>query len=130
MRKERGASLVETALILPFLLLFMLGVIDISRAYFEAAKVQEAAQEGAIYASLHPGDPDETIARTEETISSTDFTGSVTVTCPSNTQVTVSVAYTFDMATPFISNMFGPTLDLSHSETAHVLSSDVCTPSS
>ena len=121
--------MVEAALLLPFLLLFVLGVVDFARAYFDAAKVQEAAQEGAIYAALNPVAPDDAIARAEETIQNPDFTGLVTVTCPATDQVSVTVSYTFNLVTPLISNIFGPTLDLSHTETAQVLSSDPCTPS-
>lgn len=128
-RHERGAALIEAAILIPFLLLLVFGVIDFARAFFDAAKVQEAAQEGAVYASLNPGEPADAIARAEEAISNPDFTGAVTVTCPSSDQVTVTVAYTFNLVTPIISNVFGPTLDLSHSETARVLSSDSCTPS-
>ncbi|HUF95695.1 MAG TPA: hypothetical protein VMO52_06395 [Acidimicrobiia bacterium] len=69
------------------------------------------------------------VARAEETIQNPDFTGSITITCPATDQVTVTVAYTFDLITPFISNLFGGTIDLTPSETAQVVSYQVpCTP--
>ena len=127
--RETGASLVETALILPFLLLLTLGVIDISRAYFDAAKVQEAAQEGVVYASLNPDSPDDAVARAEDTIANLDFDGDIAVTCLSDDQVRVTVTHEFTLITPFIASIVGETIDLSHSEVAHVLSEDACQPS-
>ncbi|HUP14708.1 MAG TPA: TadE family protein [Acidimicrobiia bacterium] len=129
MRSDKGATLIEAAFIIPFVLLLVLGVADLGRAFFDAAKVQEAAQEGAIYASLNPGSPGDAVARAEETIQSPDFTGSITITCPSTDQVTVTVSYTFNLVTPIMSNLVGNSLDLTHSETARVLSSDTCVPS-
>jgi len=128
-KSERGVSLVEAALVLPFLVLLAFGVVDISRAYFDAAAVQEAAIEGALYASLNPTDPATAVTLAENTVSSPDFTGAVTVTCPSTTQVTVTVSYTFNLVTPIASNIVGNSIDLTHAETAQVLSSDPCVPS-
>lgn len=124
---DTGAALVEAAFIIPFLLLLVLGTVDIARAFYDSAKVQEAAQEGAVYAALNPGSPANAVARAEETIQNPDFTGSITVTCPATDQVTVTVAYTFNLITPFVSNLVGGSLDLTHSETAHVLSLSACT---
>ena len=128
-KHERGAALVEAAIVVPFLLLLVFGVVDIARAYFDSAAVQEAAIEGVLFASLNPGDPSTAISLAEDTVSSPDLTGQVTVTCPSATQVTVTVAYTFDVVTPVLSNIVGSTIDLTHAETAQVLSSDPCVPS-
>ena len=125
---ETGAALVEAALIIPFLLLLVLGVVDLGRGFYDAAAVQEAAQEGVIYASFNPGDPTGAIARAEDAIQSPDFTGSVTVTCPATDQVTVTVSHTFSLITPLIGNIVGD-IDLTHSETGRVLSSTACTPS-
>ena len=125
---ETGAALIEAAIVIPFLLLLVLGVVDLGRAFFDSAAVQEAAQEGVIYAARNPGDPAGAIARAEDTIQSPDFTGSVTVTCPATDQVTVTVSYTFTLITPLIGNMIGD-IDLTHSEVGRVLSSTACTPS-
>jgi Flp pilus assembly protein TadG len=126
-RYDRGVALVEAAVIMPFVILLVLGVIDISRAFFDSAKVQEAAQEGALYASLNPTDSVGAVARAEETFTDPDFTGSITVSCPATDQVTVTVSYTFNLITPVIGNLVGSTLDLTHSETAQVLTFDACT---
>ncbi len=52
-RKERGAALVELALILPILALLMLGVVDFGLILREYQIVQNAAREGSRL-SIHP----------------------------------------------------------------------------
>ena len=128
-RRDTGSTVVEAAMIFPLILILVLGVIDLARAFFDAATVQEAAQEGAIYAALHPTDPGGAITRAEETINSTDFVGAITVTCPASDQVSVTASYTFNLITPFIGRIVGNSLDLTHTETAQVLSTDACIPS-
>lgn len=46
---DRGASLVEFGLMLPFLALLLLGVIDFGRAYYVNVEVTNAAYTGALY---------------------------------------------------------------------------------
>jgi Flp pilus assembly protein TadG len=53
---ERGSSLVEMALIIPFLLLLVIGVIDFGRAYYDGIEVANAARAGAQYGLINPGD--------------------------------------------------------------------------
>lgn len=48
---ERGANLVEIALILPLLLFLMFGVVDMGRAFYAVISLTNAAREGARYAS-------------------------------------------------------------------------------
>jgi len=48
-KSERGASMVELGLMLPFLGLLLLGVIDFGRAYYLGVEVQNAAEAGALY---------------------------------------------------------------------------------
>jgi len=55
-RKERGESLVEFAIGITFLLVILAGILDLGRAYFSYIALQDAAQEGASYASIAPGD--------------------------------------------------------------------------
>ncbi|HEY4691660.1 MAG TPA: TadE/TadG family type IV pilus assembly protein [Anaerolineae bacterium] len=51
---ETGQSLVEFALMLPFLLLMLMGTLDVGRLYFAYVAIQNAAGEGALYAAIHP----------------------------------------------------------------------------
>lgn len=49
-RRQRGASIVEFAIILPAFLLIMLGIIEMSMMYFADLTMQHAVREGARYA--------------------------------------------------------------------------------
>ncbi|MFU8772786.1 MAG: TadE/TadG family type IV pilus assembly protein [Anaerolineales bacterium] len=53
---ERGQSLVELAVSLTFILLLLSGVVDLGRAFFTYMALRDAAQEGALYGSIDPGD--------------------------------------------------------------------------
>ena len=53
---DHGTSLVEVALVMPFLLLLLLGAIDFGRAYYLAMEVAGAAHAGAEYGSQNPTD--------------------------------------------------------------------------
>ncbi len=48
-RRQQGSSLIETAVMFPFLLLAALGAIDFGRAYYASIEVQAAAEAGALY---------------------------------------------------------------------------------
>jgi Flp pilus assembly protein TadG len=56
LRGEEGTSLIETALLLPVLLLMMVGAVDFGRAYYAAIEVQSAAEAGALYGVQYPSD--------------------------------------------------------------------------
>ena len=51
---DRGASLVELALIAPVMALIVMGVLDLSRAYRMQIRLENAAREGAAYAEKDP----------------------------------------------------------------------------
>jgi Flp pilus assembly protein TadG len=53
---EQGSSLIETALLIPFLLLLLLGAVDFGRAFYMAIELAGAAQAGATYGVLKPTD--------------------------------------------------------------------------
>jgi Flp pilus assembly protein TadG len=53
-KDERGQSLVETALVVPFLLLLIVLVVDASRAFDAFIVLTNAAREGARYAAIEP----------------------------------------------------------------------------
>ena len=56
LRGERGNSLIEIALLLPFFLLLVMGAVDFGRAFYWAIQVEGAAQAGAEYGAQHPSD--------------------------------------------------------------------------
>ena len=54
--REEGNSLLETALVLPVLLLLLAGAVDVGRAYRAAMIVNGAASTGAVYGTHYPTD--------------------------------------------------------------------------
>ena len=62
-KSERGQSLVEFAFSLVILLILVSGVFDGSRALFTYLSMRDAAQEGALYASVDPTNEAEIIDR-------------------------------------------------------------------
>ena len=58
-RDERGANLVEMALVMVLLLLLLLGVADFGRAFNNYIIITNASREGARYASRYPHLPDQ-----------------------------------------------------------------------
>jgi Flp pilus assembly protein TadG len=59
--RERGANLVEFALVLPLLLLMLVGVADLGRAFTTYIAITNAAREGARYASRWPNYRDQIV---------------------------------------------------------------------
>ena len=53
-RLERGSALVEFAIVLPLLVVFVVGIYDFSGAFNQKQKIAQAAQEGAIIAGAQP----------------------------------------------------------------------------
>jgi Flp pilus assembly protein TadG len=58
LHNERGASLVELALVLPMLLFLILGVLDLARGYRTYTVLVNAAQSGAQSLAVRPTDLD------------------------------------------------------------------------
>jgi hypothetical protein len=53
-REEQGAALLEFAISLPLLVVFVVGIYDFSGAFNQKQKIEQAAQEGAIVAGAQP----------------------------------------------------------------------------
>src|ERR1022692_25362 len=51
---KQGSSLLEFAIVLPLLVVFVVGIYDFSAAFNQKQKVEQAAQEGAIVAGAQP----------------------------------------------------------------------------
>jgi Flp pilus assembly protein TadG len=54
--RSAGQGLVELALLIPLLLLLILGVFDLGRAFFSIITITNAAREGARYGLSYPND--------------------------------------------------------------------------
>ena len=53
-RQEKGQSLVEMAFSIIVLLILLAGIVDLGRLFFTYIALRDAAQEGAIFASICP----------------------------------------------------------------------------
>jgi hypothetical protein len=54
LRSTEGAALLEFAIALPLLMVFIVGIYDFSGAFNQKQKIEQAAQEGAIVAGAQP----------------------------------------------------------------------------
>jgi hypothetical protein len=52
--EAQGAALLEFAIVLPLLMVFVVGIFDFSGAFNQKQKIEQAAQEGAIIAGAQP----------------------------------------------------------------------------
>jgi Flp pilus assembly protein TadG len=108
-RRERGQSLVETAIVFPILLLLLAAVVDFGRAFDAYIVLTNAAREGARWGSVNP---ELTEAEVEQIVvddvlgsgtNITDWTGfgdgeddvDVDGQEPDSEEVTVTVTYEF-----------------------------------
>jgi Flp pilus assembly protein TadG len=102
-RNEKGAAIVEFALVVPLLLLLLWGIVDIGRAFYTLNNLASAVREGARSAAVMATDP--TVAANTTLIKTTVTTAfmpigpalepeSVFVTL-ANRQVTVRASYPF-----------------------------------
>jgi hypothetical protein len=108
---ERGQGLIELAIVLPILMVLLLGVLDVGRAYWALVALKDAVSEGAQYAAAYPTRPDQIKARAaqsstalvvlEDEMFTIDYVAPITVGEP----ITVSVAYEFWLVNPVINAM-------------------------
>ena len=107
-RDERGAVVVEFALVLPLLVIFVFGIVEFGRAYNAKIQLTSAVREGARAAAL--GGPSITTAviedKTKDAASGLDADGIAVVStrCESTTSVnaTVTATYEFDYDIPLL----------------------------
>jgi Flp pilus assembly protein TadG len=102
---DRGAAAVETALILPMLLLIVFGIIDFGRMLNAQITLTEAAREGARAVALNV-DPEPRIGTATQRLGAlgTDVTWTEVQGCASSPDpeddAEVVVSYTFSFITP------------------------------
>lgn len=111
---EKGQSLVEMALSATLLMFLLLATIDFGFAFFYWIAIRDAAQEGAMYGSLHPDTTSYADLRvrvkgaaSSQLIKITDLPDSQigitsTGTCPGDA-ITVLVTYKYHILTPMVS---------------------------
>lgn len=113
---HRGQALAEVMLVLPLLLLLALGTVDIGRLLFASVALEEAVQEGALFAAYNPTPTGPIQDRVRASSNATEVqAATVSVTCtasPAPGTVSVTAAVDYALITPVISSMLGDTVRL------------------
>jgi Flp pilus assembly protein TadG len=107
---RKGQSLVEVAIAMPLLLLILMGILDLGRAYFTYIALSDAAAEGAAYAAIHPENTAQIIARAADNTNGLVVLEPemVSVDCSTFTAgspITVSVAFDYQLLTPIVGTL-------------------------
>jgi Flp pilus assembly protein TadG len=110
-RTRRGQALVETAMVLPFMILLVMGVIDVGRLLFAHVALQEATQEGALYGAFHPTNSTAIKSRVKASSGAQWVTGATVEVCqivsPAPGRVRVTSTYPLQLLTPVIPDVLG-----------------------
>jgi len=136
-KSERGQSLVELAISIVILVYLLAGAVEFGLVFFQYVQLRDAAQEGALYGSLHP--PADAAADTTDienraraaSSSPIDLTGDPSVTvdvvvtdgqyCEGGS-LQVTVSYPHQVFMPFMSQFIGQTVNLNAVVTDTILS--------
>ncbi len=132
---QRGQTLIEFALIMPMIFLFLFVIVDFGIALDRRIALQHAVREGARYAAVHTseaGIQNKTVAQAQDVIAAGDVAvcyidgdDSNTAVGDSGDSVRVSVTFGYDLAIvgPVLSGLFGGTtgtIDMTPSGTARL----------
>lgn len=118
--RESGQAMVEFALVLPILLIFLCGIIDFGWIFYNQIAINNACREGARYASVHytqylsaPGTL-QTNTTNWVSDSATGITTPLEITLDTGTsgQVTVTVKESVPVLTGITSLVIGDNVDL------------------
>lgn len=124
-RDERGQSLVETALILPVLLLLLVGILDFGRIMYSYAHLHMAAQETVRMGGLGNNDTEITsFAKDYVQLQKVDQL-KINISPGDSSRdagdyVTVKLEYPFQFFTPFVSSLFSSSLSIKAESTIRV----------
>jgi hypothetical protein len=137
---EKGQSLVEMALTATIMMFLMLATIDFGYGFLYWITIRDAAQEGAMYGSLHPGVGCEATLRnwvkgaaTSPIVNISGLPDSQIVitrtgSTPGNA-IKVDVTHYYHILTPMVSNFTGtPNIKLRTSVTNTILQVDAACP--
>ena len=102
-RDERGAALVEMAVILPVLLLLVFGLVEFSRAFNTKAVVTHASREGVrVLAITRDAGEAATAARAASVPLDPTLVGVSTTACVPGEPTSMTVTYPFEWLVPII----------------------------
>jgi Flp pilus assembly protein TadG len=89
--RERGSAMVETAICIPLLLVLMVGIFEVGRAYETWQVLTNAAREGARVAVLPSGSAADTTALVRQYMSNGQLTKSATASVVINEGASIDV---------------------------------------
>jgi len=107
MKSQKGQSLVETALVLPILIMLLFGIVDFGRVFHAYLTLDHAGREAARDAAIGKEDSEIESKITSSTTSLGSGVG-VTITPAgkanrtSGNDVTITLNYTIDLITPIL----------------------------
>jgi Flp pilus assembly protein TadG len=150
LKNERGQSLVELAISITILIFLLAGAVEFGMAFFQFVQLRDAAQEGALYGSIHPNQVatiearirgssnspialssgDVTIEISIDGVLSTDSATYATLDCEGH-GLKVLVSYNHKIFMPFIPALIGSAdglIPLNASVTDTILSPVNCIP--
>jgi Flp pilus assembly protein TadG len=117
LKNKKGQSLVETALVLPIIILILMGIIDFGMMFNNYLVVSNASREGARNAAV--GATDSEITAIVRTVSATlDVSRITTEISPGESlrkkgdEVVVTVKYEYNLLTPVIGSLLPGPLEL------------------
>ena len=126
---DRGAAAVEMAFVTMFLLVLLLGIVDVGRAIVANISVRDAVQDGASYfAYTENASAADVEARVRAAVSSPDLgtaATTVAVSCGPDprdlldgSRIRIDVTHDVDMITPIVGPFLGGEITLSPSSEA------------
>jgi Flp pilus assembly protein TadG len=126
---DRGAAAVEMAFVTMFLLILLLGIVDVGRAIVANISVRDAVQDGASYfAYTRDATAADVEARVRAAVSSPDLSTAATtvaVYCGSDprdlldgSRIRIDLTHDVDMITPLVGPALGGVITLSPSAEA------------
>ncbi|MEU0882983.1 TadE/TadG family type IV pilus assembly protein [Lentzea sp. NPDC005914] len=108
--RDRGATAVEVALLMPILLVLVMGIVDFGRALHAQITLTQAAREGVRVAALQQPNA---AGRTQSAATGLSGVGVTVTSCPTGSaggsSAEVQATYTFEFITPIgaLAGMFG-----------------------
>lgn len=116
-RSERGQTLVETAIVLPVVVLILFGILDAGRIFSTWVVVTNASREGARLGAVRASEVQIRDAAVNAAAPVGVASGDVIVLGAqgaTGTNVSVQVSKGVSMITPLISTIFGATVDVTN----------------
>lgn len=128
-RCDRGASVVEAAILFPFLVVLVMGITDLGRALGAQITLRDAVSEGALFGSQFPDDYALVRQRATDAGQSLNLAlTDISIACPDPKTLIVSASHDVGMLT-FVGQWFGSDLTINASSQAMVFSAGTCQPS-